>query len=414
MRKLALFTALVLIFTIPWETAITISTLGTLTRLIGFGAVGVWAVSVLITGKLRKFHGYNISVLVFILFNVASIFWTVSIDKTTERIKTYLQLAVLTWFLWDLFTTPGSLRMAMQVFIFGSYLAITSQFVNLLSGQIISIYEQGRYTGAGQNANEFSLIMAMSIPLAWHLAVTQKPGAGAFLLKVINFSFIPSALLATILTASRTSLVTDIPCLIYIAATLNKIKPVYRALVVVLVITIFAIVEPLIPETTIARLMTIGDSITGNDLGGRVRLWKGSFAIFLNHSYLGIGSNALSASGQLGTFAHNTFLSIMAELGLIGLLLFLGVLSIVIYEAIRQPKPFSALWITILAVWLIGVFTLTWEYSKPTWFFLGLIIISAGIYNHWDDSRQNLLISNFSPINSDFPVKPFGADLPKY
>jgi hypothetical protein len=49
MRKLALFTALVLIFTIPWETAITVSSLGTLTRLIGFGAVGVWAAAVLIT-----------------------------------------------------------------------------------------------------------------------------------------------------------------------------------------------------------------------------------------------------------------------------------------------------------------------------------------------------------------------------
>ena len=230
MRKLALFTALILIFTIPWETAITVSTLGTLTRLIGFGAAGIWAASVLITGKLRIFHGYTICVLIFILFNVASLFWTVSIDLTIERIKTYLQLAVLTWFLWDLFTTPRSLRMAMQVFIFGAYLAIASQFVNLFSGQIISIYEQGRYTGAGQNANEFSLIFSLSIPLAWHLAITQKPGHGAVLLKVINFAFIPLALLATILTASRTSLVTDIPGLLYIVATLNKIKPVYRVL----------------------------------------------------------------------------------------------------------------------------------------------------------------------------------------
>jgi O-antigen ligase len=413
MRKLALFTALVLIFTIPWETAITVSTLGTLTRLIGFGAAGVWAASVLITGKLRVFHGYYIGVLVFILFNVASIFWTASIDLTMERIKTYLQLAVLTWLLWDLFTTPRSLRLAMQIFIFGAYLAIASQFANLLSGQIISTYEQGRYTGAGQNANEFSLILSLSLPLAWHLAITQKPGTGAVLLKVVNFTFVPLALLATILTASRTSLVTVIPSLLYIVATLNKIKPVYRALAVVLVIIIFAIIEPLIPQTTIARLMTIGDSIAGNDLGGRVRLWKGSFAIFLDHPFLGIGSNALSAPGQLGSYAHNTFLSIMAELGLIGLLLFLGVLSIVIDEAIRQPKPYSALWITIIAVWLIGVFTLTWEYTKPTWFFLTLIVISAGINNYRDNPQQISSVSVPSSIDSDFSVMQLGVDLPK-
>ena len=74
------------------------------------------------------------------LYNVASLFWTVSYDLTLMRIKTYIQLAVLTWILWDLFTTPESLRMAMQVFIFGAYLTIASQLVNLLSGQTISTY----------------------------------------------------------------------------------------------------------------------------------------------------------------------------------------------------------------------------------------------------------------------------------
>ena len=159
--------------------------------------------------------------------------------------------------------------------------------------------------------------------------------------------------------------------------------------------------------------MTIGDSIASNDLGGRVRMWKGSFEIFLDHPLLGIGSNALSAPGQLGSFAHNTFLSIMAELGLTGLLLFLGMLTIVMREAIRQPKRYSALWITIIAVWLIGVFTLTWEYTKPTWFFLTLIIISAGINNQRDNPQQNSSHSVLSFNDLDFPVMQLGVDLPK-
>jgi O-antigen ligase len=388
-RKAALVAALVLIFTIPWETAITFSSLGTLTRLIGFGAAGVWIVSVLSTARLRKLHVYHIAVLSFMLFNLASIFWTVSYDLTVTRIKTFLQLAVLVWLLWDLFITPESLRMAMQIFIFGAYLTIASQIYNLLSGQIISTYEQGRYTGAGQNANEFSLILSLSLPLAWHLATSQKPSAEALFLKIVNFAYIPLAILATMLTASRTALVTDIPGLLYIAGTMNKIRPVYRALVFVLIITAFVIVVPLIPPATFERLATIGDSIAGNDLGGRVRLWAGSFAIFIDHPFLGIGSNALSAPGQLGSFAHNTFLSIMAELGLVGLLLFSGILFIVVYEAIKQPRQYSILWITVIITWIIGVFTLTWEYTKATWFFLSLVIISAGIYNQPDKHTEN-------------------------
>jgi O-antigen ligase len=383
-RKIALFTTLVLVFTIPWETAITINSLGTLTRLIGFGAAGIWVASVLISGKFRKFIAYHIAVLLFMLINVASLFWTVSFDLTIERIKTYIQLAILSWILWDLFTTPESLRWAMQVFIFGGYLTITSQLLNFLSGQIISTYEQGRFTGAGQNAGEFALILSLSLPLAWHLAITQKPGAGANILKMVNFAFIPLALLATILTASRTSLVTNIPGLLYIAGTMRKIKPVYRVLVFIVIITASLVIWQYIPQATVARLSTIGDSIAGSDLGGRVKLWKESFAIFLNYPILGIGANALSSPGQLGAFAHNTFLSILTELGIFGLLSFLIVVTIVIYHTIKQSSPYSILWGTVFIIWVIGVFTLTWEYTKTTWFFLNLIVISAGINKRCD------------------------------
>ena len=132
-----------------------------------------------------------------------------------------------------------------------------------------------------------------------------------------------------------------------------------------------------------------------------MRLWKESFAIFLDHPFLGIGSNALSAPGQLGAYAHNTFLSILAELGLVGLLLFLGILAFVVYQAIKQPTPYSTLWITVIAVWMIGVFTLTWEYTKATWFFLNLVIISAGIYSHRNKSKETPPISVVSSVDPD-------------
>ena len=389
MRKFALLTSLVLIFTIPWETAITISTLGTLTKLVGFGAAGIWAVSVLFTGRLRKFRAYHIAVLIFMLYNMASIFWTVDYDLTITRIKTYLQLAIMTWLFWDLFTTPESLRWAMQVFIFGGYVTIISQLYNFASGQTIAAYSDGRFSGAGQNAVELALIFSLTLPLAWYLATNQKPGSGATIVKIINFAYIPFALLATILTASRTALITNMPGLLYIVGTMYKIKPVYRFLIFFMIITALVVVVPLIPQATLDRLSTIGTSIAENDLGGRMSLWKGSYAIFLDHPVIGIGSDALSSPNQLGSFAHNTFLSILTELGLIGLFLFLGVLTIVIYQAIRQPRSFAILWLTVIAIWMIGVFTLTWEYTKPTWFFLNLVVISGGIY-----CQQNNPISN--------------------
>jgi O-antigen ligase len=327
------------------------------------------------------------------LFNVASLFWTVSYETTIIRVITYLQLAILTWILWDLFTTPASLRQAMQFFILGAYLTIASQLINFATGQTISAYNAGRFSGAGQNAGEFALILSLTLPLAWHLAITQEPGAGAVALRIVNFTYIPLALFATVLTASRTSLLTNIPGLLYIVGTLSKIKRVYRIMIFIVFVTSMILIQPVIPQATLDRLSTIGASIEEMDLGGRAQLWKGSFAIFLKHPYIGIGSDALSAPDQLGSFAHNTFLSIMAELGLVGLFLFLCSLLIVIYQALRQPKQYSFLWITVIAIWLMGVSTLTWEYTKSTWFYLNLVIISAGIYSQRNHPFRNPAIS---------------------
>jgi O-antigen ligase len=388
-RKIAFLTTLVLIFTIPWETAITVSSLGTLTRLIGFGAAGIWGVSVIISGRLRRFHAFHVAFVLFVLFNLASVFWTVNYEFTSTRIKTFAQLAVLSWILWDLITTPEELRQVMQVFIIGAYVTIGSQLYNFFLGQTIETYSAGRFSGAGQNAVEFALILSLSLPLAWYLAISQKPGRGANILKAINFAYIPLALLATVLTASRTSLVTNVPGLLYILGTLRKIRMQYRILIFIVFIIAVIAVQPLIPQATLERLSTIGQSISGNDLGGRTKLWVEGLNIFLAHPFIGIGSNGLSAPTVLGTFAHNTFISILAELGLVGLLLFLAILVIVFFEAIKQPEPFSALWLTVLLVWFVGVFTLTWEYTKPTWFFLSIIVISGGIYHRRTVPAEN-------------------------
>ncbi len=381
MQKIARFSVLIFIFTIPWENAFTITTLGSLARIIGLGAAGIWVISVLIRMRLRKLQFFHIIVFCFVLLNMASIFWTFDYDWSYARLKTYLQIGILAWILWDLFTTPESLRAAMQTFILGGYVVIASSFYNFLSGKTISQWEYGRFSGAGQNAVELGLILSLSLPVAWHLATTQKAGRGINAIKVINFAFIPAALLAIVLTASRTALITIVPAVIYIIGTMSRIKPVYRFLIFTLFTVGVFIGQSFVPRATLERLGTIGISITGGDLGGRLALWKASFSIFQEHFLIGIGSGALNASSQLGAAAHNTFLSILAELGIIGFLLFLGILVIVIFRVINQQKSFSILWLTVLSIWLFGVQSLTYEYAKSTWFFLNMIVISAAIYN---------------------------------
>jgi O-antigen ligase len=71
--------------------------------------------------------------------------------------------------------------------------------------------------------------------------------------------------------------------------------------------------------------------------------------------------------------AHNTFLSILAEEGLVGFGLFLLLWLGLVLPVLRLPNLVRNLWLVTLATWATGVFTLTWEDRKPTWFLFGLL-----------------------------------------
>ena len=77
--------------------------------------------------------------------------------------------------------------------------------------------------------------------------------------------------------------------------------------------------------------------------------------------------------------AHNTFLSVLVELGVVGAALLLALLASMLYCAIRMRYLERCLWISLLLTWMIGVSALTWEYHKPTWLLFGLL--TAHVYS---------------------------------
>jgi len=77
--------------------------------------------------------------------------------------------------------------------------------------------------------------------------------------------------------------------------------------------------------------------------------------------------------------AHNSFLSVLVEVGLIGFVLFGIILTIAIVKAWNHPKWDKSFWLSLLLVWAIGASSLTWEHRKVTWLFLSLVVASAAL-----------------------------------
>jgi O-antigen ligase len=392
MRTLALWLSLVFIFTIPWEGAFNVAELGTISRITGVLMATVWLASLVITRRFRKPHPFLILVSIFIGWNVLSVFWSLGVDETLRQLKTYAQLGLMAWILWDLYTTSKTLRAALQTFILGAYVALGSTIFNYCTGQEISAgagqdisdYSEGRYSGAGINAVELALILALGLPVAWHLATSSAKSLRDNILRILNGLYIPASLFAITLTGSRTSLFVVAPGLLYILGTANRIRPLCRILVLAFLVGALLVIRPSVPEPTVERLSTTSASIAEGDLGGRGILWRETFERFSEHPVLGVGSGALHSSNVLRTVAHNTFLSVLAEVGLTGFTLFVGVLVIVAFQLRNQPKSFSTLWISVLAIWAMGNFSLTLESSKLTWLILSLVVVSAGLFKVCD------------------------------
>jgi O-antigen ligase len=113
------------------------------------------------------------------------------------------------------------------------------------------------------------------------------------------------------------------------------------------------------------------------DLGGRVPIWKESITAFLEHPILGVGGGAFRTVNSFKKAAHNTYLSVLAELGVVGFLLFFAILAVVSYSIMCQSGPEKIFWFTTFLVLLIGISIQTWEFTKTTYLIFSLIVIDA-------------------------------------
>jgi O-antigen ligase len=375
MRTFSFLLSLGLIFAIPWENTITMSGVNVLTKGIGILMAAVWLVSSPKVG-FRKPHPFHMIAFLFILWNIASFFWSVEVDDTVMRIVTYVQVGIMAWILWDLYTTPKAVKAGLQAYVLGAYVSIGSTIFNYLSG----IERHMRYAATGFNANELGFIVALGIPVAWYLAVSESNGGKAQALKLVNFTYVPAAILAILLTASRGSLIAALPGFLFLLGSLTRLKVYHRVLLfTALTAALFALL-PLVPQSSFQRLGSARTSITEGDLAGRVDIWGEGIGVLSEHPIVGIGSGAFRTAVGLDKVAHNSFISVVVELGMIGFVLFAAILAIAVYEALHQARWDSIFWLTVLLVWALGISVHAWEHRKVTWLFLSLVVISASAF----------------------------------
>ncbi len=306
---------------------------------------------------------------------------SVNIDKSLVHLLTYFQLFVFVYVLWDVYTTPASLKAGLQAYVLGAYVSIGSLISNYHVAVDVPI---NRLSATGFNPNEVAMILALGMPVAWHLALFEYYDPKTYWLRLINYAYIPAAFLAILLTSSRAASFSTLPVFLFMLGTLTRVKAVWRVLVsVVLIGSLFALLS-VVPQSSLQRL--------GNyDLHGRKTIWRESIVIISEHPVGGAGSGAYkSAAVETRKGAHNLALSLLGEIGIVGFTLFCTIIAMAFYHVRYLPKPSRGLWLAILLVWLINNTTHNLEDNKQIWLFLGLLLTSASLYSRPNELRRSI------------------------
>lgn len=381
MRKIAFWLALVLLFMIPWENSVIVDGVGRISRVMGILVAAFWLGTVVATGKLRQLRPFHLVVFLYFFWNGLTILWTNDPSTTLDRISTYVQLLGFAWLLWDLLSTKEAVRAGLQMFVLGAYVSVIDTISNYFAG--ISRGSTPRYAATGFNANGIALIIALTLPIAWYLAISAATSDSKLskLLSIANYFFLPLGVFAVLLTASRTAFIVMIPTFWFMLGASTRLRFVDRILIASFLAGALYFVQPLIPQTSIDRLSTTQSEFAEGDLSGRRLIWTQALEVFETQPLIGTGSGTFKAAVDYkDKSAHNTYLAILIESGAIGLALFALVAGISILHLKELPRWEAMFYLTLLIILGIGITTMSWEIKKPTWFILTMVVVHAAVF----------------------------------
>lgn len=383
MTRVARFTLVCLAFVLPWEDSLVVPGVGSIGRVLTLLAITTGFLALLAPGglRLRRPTIFLAAALAFFLWSGLSFFWSADRTATLVQFAIRGQLFLLVFFIWQLATDRAGQLALLQAYVLGCIVAVFSAIFNYVSGSE-AVYQ--RYSASGVDPNEFATILALGIPMAWIIVLSGRNR----LLAWLSLLFIPLAIFGILLSSSRGGALVALVGLSIIPLTFAALpRTRRRAVAAVAALGVLGLLAfaPEIGSTftaSVERLAGTSRELSTGTLNERSEIWSAGLTLFESHALLGVGAGAfpeaIARFTHVPKVAHNSFISIMVELGPLGLLLFGAVCLSVAVPLLRLPRLELLSYLVLLITLLIGLVPLTWEGRKFTWFVLALISAAAG------------------------------------
>jgi O-antigen ligase len=372
LRTTTLVALVAFVFTVPTASMLVVSWgAGTVSRVVGIVALPLALLAVALGGRRYRWLDVHVAMVALGLWAAMSSFWTLDAAATMERSLTLVQLVALLVLIWEFGSDHGRWRALLWAYLAGCAVAC----VQLLQAAALGAeLHRGRYSFGGFNPNDLVQVLVLGVPIATYLGIT----ASSPLRRALAWAHVPLLVVAVVLTGSRQGVLLLPAALAAIPFALRHVSRRARLTVLVGVLAAGSWLFSTVPTETFDRLGSVGDEVTEGDLGGRSELRVAAIAAADQRPLTGVGEGALERviSRTVGhrAGAHNTYLSIAGELGVVGLAFFLIGLVAALVHALRYPPEERILAVTVWVVLVLSLLPGHNEHDKSTWFALAIVV----------------------------------------
>lgn len=359
------------VFSLPWEGLTASDGITVITRVTGAIAVAAALGFSLIRGRVRRWHLFHMAALLFLLWAGFGLLVNQGLEEIPNKFYSFVQLFLVLLIIWELAPDRQRLLGLLLAYVMGAYVAS----LDTIYLYITKHDELQRFAEAA-DPNDLAMTLALALPMAWYLAMTHA----RHLVRLICGAYVPICVVSIGLTGSRGGMLATIVALMIAPLTMVRLSASRRAVAIFVLVISGALAIAYLPETVIARLATTGSEFEGNvSIGGRYKLWIAGVYAFLSNPILGYGPGSfkpviMPQLGRLAQVAHNSYLSVLVEEGMVGFVLY-GLMIVTVCLAIRRlPVLDRRFAMVLLATLAVAMLPLTWEDRKPVWVILATLL----------------------------------------
>lgn len=235
------------------------------------------------------------------------------------------------------------------------------------------------------DVNDLALLLCIALPLAFRFATmstTSMERTGGWLVALLlAFSIVA--------TRSRGAFITLIVIAAIMLVRFRGVSVLKRVAPIALIVVGFFFASEN-ARTRLATIFSLSEDYNLVAEEGRIAIWTRGLGYMFDHPLLGVGAGNFSTAERMfsnarGMVAHNSYVEVGAETGVVGLLLLVSLL-VSAFASLYRLRTRYALLPTLnkrtamcdactasLTAWIVGAFFLAWGYSVTLYAILAMI-----------------------------------------